>query len=43
MVEGLESLTQNGWEKANDGLAIKKTFMFSNFVDALGWMVRAGI
>ena len=43
MVEGLESLTQNGWEKSNDGLAIKKTFTFSNFVDALGWIVRAGI
>ena len=43
MVEGLESLTQNGWEKSNDGLAIKKTFTFSNFVEALGWMVKAGI
>ena len=43
MVEGLESLTQNGWEKNNDGLAIEKTFTFPNFVDALGWMVRAGI
>ena len=43
MVEGLESLTQNGWEKSNDGLAIKKTFTFPNFVEALGWMVKAGI
>ena len=43
MVEGLESLTQNGWKKNNDGLAIEKTFTFPNFVDALGWMVKAGI
>ena len=43
MVEGLESLTQNGWKKINDGLAIEKTFTFPNFVDALGWMVKAGI
>jgi 4a-hydroxytetrahydrobiopterin dehydratase len=43
MVEGLESLTQNGWEQSNDGLAIKKTFTFPNFVEALGWMVKAGI
>jgi len=35
MVEGLESLTQNGWEKSDDGLAIKKTFIFSNFIEAL--------
>ncbi|MDG0986980.1 MAG: 4a-hydroxytetrahydrobiopterin dehydratase [Paracoccaceae bacterium] len=43
MVEGLESLTQNGWEKSDDGLAIKKTFIFSNFIEALGWMVKAGV
>ena len=43
MTEDLENLTKNGWEKSADGFAIKKTFIFSNFIDALGWMIKAGI
>tara|TARA_Y100001935_G_scaffold109630_1_gene91022 strand:- start:146 stop:418 length:273 start_codon:yes stop_codon:yes gene_type:complete len=43
MVENLDMLTKNGWEKSNDGLAIKKTFVFPNFIEALGWMVKAGV
>ena len=43
MIEGLENLTKNGWEKSTDDLAIKKTFVFSNFIEALGWMVKAGV
>ena len=43
MIEGLENLTKNGWEKSNDGLAIKKTYIFPNFIEAIGWMVKAGV
>ena len=43
MLENLEALTKNGWEKSNDGLAIKKSFVFPNFIEALGWMVKAGV
>ena len=43
MIEGLENLTKNGWEKSADGVAIKKTFIFPNFIEALGWMVKAGV
>ena len=43
MIEDLENLTNNGWEKSADGVAIKKTFIFPNFITALGWMVKAGV
>ena len=43
MTEDLESLSKNGWEKSVEGNAIKKTFIFSNFIEALGWMVKAGV
>ena len=43
MTEDLESLSKNGWEKSVDCNAIKKTFIFSNFIEALGWMVKAGV
>ena len=43
MLENLEELTKNGWDKSDDGLAIKKTFVFPNFIEALGWMVKAGV
>ena len=43
MLENLDALTKNGWEKSDDGLAIKKTFVFPNFIEALGWMVKAGV
>ena len=43
MTEDLENLTKNGWEKSADGFAIKKNFTFPNFIEALGWMVKAGV
>ena len=43
MTKDLESLSKNGWEKSVGGNAIKKTFIFSNFIEALGWMVKAGV
>ena len=43
MIEGVENLTKNGWEKSTDGLAIKKTYIFPNFIEAIGWMVKAGV
>ena len=43
MIEDLENLTNKGWEKSTDGDAIKKTFIFPNFITALGWMVKAGV
>jgi len=43
MIEDLENLATNGWEKSADGVAIKKTFIFPNFIEALGWMVKAGV
>ena len=43
MTEDLGSLLKNGWEKSVNGDAIKKTFIFSNFIEALGWMVKAGV
>ena len=29
--------------KSADGVAIKKTFIFSNFIEALGWMVKTAV
>ena len=43
MIEDLESLSKNGWEQSTDGFAIKKTFIFTNFIEAMGWMVKAGV
>ena len=43
MIEDLENLAKNGWGKSADGVAIKKTFIFPNFIEALGWMVKAGV
>jgi 4a-hydroxytetrahydrobiopterin dehydratase len=43
MIDDLDSLSKNGWEKSTDGFAIKKTFIFTNFIEALGWMVKAGV
>ena len=33
----------NGWALIDDGLAIEKTFRFSTFNAAFGWMTRAAI
>lgn len=39
----LEPLFANGWEPVEGRDAIKKTFVFANFVDAFGWMTRVAI
>ena len=39
----LEPLFATGWEIVEDRDAIKKTFVFANFVDAFGWMTRVAI
>ena len=43
MIESIDDLIKNGWEKSADGVAIKKTFIFSNFIEALGWMVKTAV
>ena len=43
MTEGINDLIKNGWKKSTDGNAITKTFIFTNFIEALGWMVKAGV
>ena len=43
MIEGIDDLVKNGWKKSTDGNAITKTFIFTNFIEALGWMVKVGV
>lgn len=43
MIEGIDDLIKNGWKKSTDGNAIIKTFIFTNFIEALGWMVKVGV
>ncbi len=43
MIEGIDNLIKNGWKKSTDGNAITKTFIFTNFIEALGWMVKVGV
>ena len=43
MIEGIDDLINNGWKKSKDGNAITKTFIFTNFIEALGWMVKVGV
>ena len=43
MIEGIDDLIKNGWKKSKDGNAITKTFIFTNFTEALGWMVKVGV
>ena len=43
MIEGIDDLSKNGWKKSTDGNAITKTFIFTNFIEALGWMVKVGV
>lgn len=43
MIEGIDDLNKNGWKKSTDGNAITKTFIFTNFIEALGWMVKVGV
>jgi 4a-hydroxytetrahydrobiopterin dehydratase len=39
----LEPLFATGWEMVEGRDAITKTFKFSNFADAFGWMTRVAI
>lgn len=39
----LEPLFAAGWEMVEGRDAIKKTFVFNNFIDAFGWMTRVAI
>ena len=39
----LPALLNNGWEMVEGRDAIVKTFTFRNFIDAMGWMMRAAI
>ena len=39
----LDPLFANGWEMVEGRDAIIKTFKFSDFADAFGWMTRAAI
>ena len=43
MIEGIDDLIKSGWKKSKDGNAITKTFIFTNFIEALGWMVKVGV
>ena len=43
MIEGIDDLIKNGWKKSTDGNAITKTFIFTDFIEALGWMVKVGV
>ena len=43
MIEGIDDLIKNGWKITTDGNAITKTFIFTNFIEALGWMVKVGV
>lgn len=39
----LEPLFENGWEMQDGRDAIRKTYVFADFVEAFGWMTRAAI
>jgi 4a-hydroxytetrahydrobiopterin dehydratase len=39
----LEPLFASGWKMDDSRDAIRKTFTFSNFVEAFGWMTRVAI
>ena len=43
MIEGIDDLIKNGWKITTDRNAITKTFIFTNFIEALGWMVKVGV
>lgn len=39
----LSAVLANGWTKTDDGKAIEKSFKFTNFVQAWGFMSQAAI
>lgn len=40
-VNALKALQETGWQVSPDEKAIRKTFVFANFIDAFGFMTRA--
>ena len=41
--DALAPLLNNGWSETDGRDAITKTFTFTNFVEAFGWMTRAAL
>ncbi len=41
--EALAPLIANGWQEVEGRDAIRKEFMFRNFVEAFGWMTRVAL
>ncbi len=39
----LANLVENGWSLVDNRDAIAKTYQFSNFISAFGWMTRAAL
>ena len=39
----LDELAQSGWDYLSETDAIKKSFTFKNFIEALGWIVKVGL
>lgn len=39
----LANLIENGWSLVDNSDAIAKTYQFSNFITAFGWMTRAAL
>ncbi|WP_412553387.1 4a-hydroxytetrahydrobiopterin dehydratase [Shimia sp. MIT1388] len=39
----MEPLLQTGWTYCDERDAIRKSFVFENFVEAFGWMTKAAI
>ena len=39
----LANLVENGWSLVDNRDAIAKTYQFSNFIAAFGWMTRAAL
>ncbi|MGJ8622075.1 MAG: 4a-hydroxytetrahydrobiopterin dehydratase [Yoonia sp.] len=42
-MELIDPLLANGWTLKGENVAIEKTFTFTNFVEAFGFMTRAAI
>lgn len=41
--EALQPLLANGWQQVDGRDALAKTFQFSNFIAAFGWMTKIAI
>lgn len=41
--DALAALQEAGWQVSPDGKAIRKTYVFANFVEAFGFMTRAAL